>query len=143
MAAENFDLEFDGYWTEKTKGAMPCVGGVYCVYEGSYEREKEGVEIRRLIYIGESNDVKESVSYYKNWDRWRRYVGNGNDLCFSIASVESSFRKHVKAALVFQHKPPLNEEFKESFPFDRTTISVWGKTALLNTHFTLDGLAIK
>jgi hypothetical protein len=104
---------------------------------------KEGVAIRRLIYIGESNDVKESVSHYKNWDRWRRYVGSGNDLCFSIVSVESTFRKRVKAALVFHHKPPLNEEFKESFPFDKTTISARGKTALLNTHFALDGLAMK
>jgi hypothetical protein len=39
MAAENFDLEFDGYWTEKTKRAMPSLGGVYCVYEGSYDPE--------------------------------------------------------------------------------------------------------
>lgn len=143
MGAENFDLEFDGYWTEKTKGAMPSLGGIYCVYEGSYDPAKEGVAIRRLIYIGESNDVKASVSHYKNWDRWRRYVGSGNDLCFSIASVESTFRRRVKAALVFQHKPPLNEGFKESFPFDRTTISGRGNIALLNTHFTLDGLAMK
>jgi hypothetical protein len=143
MAAEIFDLEFEGYWTEKTKGTIPSLGGIYCVYEGSYGPEKEGVAIRRLIYIGESNDVNQSVSYYKNWDRWRRHVGRGNDLCFSIAPLESTFRRRVKAALVFQHKPPLNQEFKESFPFDGTTISGRGKTALLNTHFTLDGLAMK
>jgi hypothetical protein len=143
MAEENLNIEFDGYWTEKTMGNIPSHPGIYCVYECKYDAEENGIAIHKLISIDGSIDVNESVSHYKNLYRWKRHVGNGNQLCFSFASVGSGQRGRVKAALVFQHKPPLNGEFKDSFPFDKTTLSVRGKKALLDHHFTLNGLSMR
>ena len=59
-------------------------------------------------------------------------------MCFSFASFLKTDRDRVEAVLIFQHKPPENEEYKNSFPFDRTTISLSGKTKFLNAHFTVE-----
>jgi len=96
------------------------------------------VSIHKLIYIGEAGDVQDRIKNHDLWDSWKKHVGEGNQLCFSFGYVESSNRDRVEAALIFKHKPPENTEYKDSFPFDKTTISLSGRTALLNTNFTVE-----
>jgi hypothetical protein len=59
-------------------------------------------------------------------------------LCFSAARVETkATRQRAEAALIFKHKPPVNDEYTGSFPFDTTTIKANGKIAKLTTSFTV------
>ncbi|MBA7493792.1 hypothetical protein ES702_04357 [subsurface metagenome] len=138
MAERKFNIEFDGYWREKNKGSVPSRSGVYCVYECTYNADTDKVSIHKLIYIGEAGDVNKRIADHEKWDEWKEYVRSGNELCFSFAYVESSDRDRVEAALIFKHKPPANDEYKDSFPFDKTTISSSGKTVFLNTYFTVE-----
>jgi hypothetical protein len=138
MAEKTITIEFDGYWRDKGKGGIPSKSGVYCVYECTYNSEKDTVSIHHLIYIGEADDVKDRVANHEKRDDWLKHVHRGNELCFSFGAVGSTDRSRAEAALVFKHKPPENEEYKYSFPFDRTTISSSGKTAKLSTSFTVD-----
>ena len=64
-------------------------------------------------------------------------MSSGNELCFSFGFVEPDNRSRVEAALVFKQKPPANEEYKNEFPFDNTTISASGKIKLLTANFTI------
>ena len=48
---------------------------------------------------------------------------------------------HTEAALIFKHQPPLCTSCKDSFNYDRTTISLTGECALLTTYFTVDRTA--
>jgi hypothetical protein len=43
----------------------------------------------------------------------------------------------MEAAYIFKHKPPENEEYIDSFPFDQTTVNSSGITRKLNTSFTV------
>ncbi|MCD6222041.1 GIY-YIG nuclease family protein [bacterium] len=138
MAEQTFKIEFEGYWRERNINGIPSHSGVYCVYECTYNANNDTVTIHRLIYIGESGNVNERIANHEKWSEWKRYVKSGNELCFSFAYVESSNRDRVEAALIFKHNPPANDEYKDSFPFDRTTISASGKTALLSTYFTVE-----
>lgn len=137
MAAKTFGLKFDGYWREENILGIPSNSGVYCVYECRYNPQKDTVSILELIYIGEAGDVNDRIKNHKKWKDWEEYVGEGNELCFSFTYVESAHRDRVEAALIFEHKPPVNEEYKYSFPFDTTSIKASGKTALLNSNFTV------
>lgn len=137
MAQKTFNIEFNGYWREKDINGISSRSGVYCVYESAYNVNKDTVRIHRLIYIGEADDVNERIVDHEKWDKWKRYIRQGNELCFSFAYVESSDRDRVEAALIFKHKSPVNDEYKDSFPFDKTRISSTGKTAFLSTHFTV------
>ncbi len=137
MAAKTFNIEIEGYWREENVTSIPLKSGVYFVYECTYNRTRDTVSIHKLIYIGEASNVKERVKNHEKWDDWKKHVSSGNELCSSFGYIESTHRDRVEAAYIFEHKPPGNEEFKYSFPFDETTISSSGKTALLNTFFTV------
>lgn len=138
MAEKTFKIEFDGYWREPNISGIPAKSGVYCVYKCTYNKNEKTVSIRKLIYIGEAADVNDRIKNHENWDNWKDHVNSGNQLCFSYGYVESTNRDRVEAALIFKHKPPENSEYTDSFPFDKTTISLSGKTALLKTSFTVE-----
>jgi len=138
MAAKTISIEFDGYWRDEDKGDLPAKSGVYCVYECTYNKTKKEVSLKKLIYIGESGNVHDRVANHEKREEWLKYVGQGNELCFSFGGVGSDDRDRAEAAMIFEHKPPVNDEYKNFFPFDKTTMSLSGKTALLNTSFTVD-----
>jgi excinuclease UvrABC nuclease subunit len=138
MATQIFNENIEGYWRDKNKGGIPDHSGVYFVYEASYNSDNDTVSLRRLIYIGEAVNVRERIGSHEKYNEWLNYVGLGNELCFSTGYVESSNRNRVEAAYIFQHKPPVNIDYKSSFPFEQTTIISSGKTALLNTSFIVN-----
>jgi len=140
MAEKTIAVEFDGYWRDENKGGLPAKSGVYCVYECTLnvmEKEKT-VNIHKLIYIGEAEDVNSRVANHEKYKDWLKHVRGGHELCFSFGGVGSTDRNRAEAAMIFKHKPPENEEYKNSFPFDKTTMSLSGKTAELTTNFTVD-----
>ncbi|MGB3479859.1 MAG: hypothetical protein WBB67_11945 [bacterium] len=59
-------------------------------------------------------------------------------MCFSFAHFESAYRDRVEAALIFKQKPPINDDYKDSFPFDKTTILITGASELLVPIFTVE-----
>ena len=138
MAAKTISIEFNGYWRDENKSGLPNKSGIYCVYECTHNVSQKTVTIHKLIYIGESENVKNRVANHEKYNDWLKHVRSGNGLCFSFGGVRSVDRNRSEAAMIFKHKPPENEEYRDSFPFDKTTMSLSGKTALLNTYFTVD-----
>lgn len=137
MAEKTITIEFDGYWRDDNKGGLPAKSGVYCVYECTHNTQESTVSIHKLIYIGEAEDVKTRISNHEKRHDWLKHVRRGNELCFSFGGVGATDRARAEAALIFKHKPPENEDYVNSFPYDKTTMSLSGKTALLTTSFTV------
>ena len=48
MAAQTFEIEFDGYWREVNKGKVPNKSGIYCVYTCTHNKTEETVTIKRM-----------------------------------------------------------------------------------------------
>lgn len=138
MTEKTISINFEGYWRDVNKGGIPAKSGVYCVYECHYDEGGKTVSLKTLIYIGEAEDVKKRIENHEKRDKWLKYVNSGNELCFSFGAVNITDRQRAEAAMIFKHKPPVNDEYKNSFPFDKTTISLSGKTALLITNFTVN-----
>ena len=91
-----------------------------------------------LIYIGEADNVRKRIVNHEKYQDWLKHVRFGNELCFSFGPDLSTDRERAEAAMIFKHKPPENEEYMYSFPFDRTTISLLGKAALLKIYFIVE-----
>lgn len=138
MAAQTFTIEFDGYWREPNKGSIPANSGVYCVYSCVYNTSKKTVSIKKLIYIGESEDVNDRISDHEKLPVWKKHLKSGEVLCYSFGEVTAINRIRCEAAMIFKHKPPENTEYVSSFPFDKTTIKLSGKTSLLSTSFIVN-----
>jgi excinuclease UvrABC nuclease subunit len=137
MAAKIYDITIRGYWPDVDKAKIPNHSGVYFVYEGTYDKEKKIVTLNKLIYIGESEKVRDRIADHEKYNEWEKHVRLGNTLCYSTGEVLASRRERVEAAYIFKHKPPVNIEYKDSFDFDQTTIDSSGRIVLLHTTFTV------
>ncbi|MCK5677030.1 MAG: hypothetical protein KAH72_00950 [Flavobacteriaceae bacterium] len=137
MATQTFNINIQGCWRDKNKSGIPKHSGVYFVYVASYNQSDDKVTLHRLIYIGESENVNDRIQNHEKYNEWKKYVSAGRELCFSTGEVEGNYRERVEAAYVFKHKPPVNTEYKNSFPFDQTIIVSTGMTSYLNTNFTV------
>lgn len=138
MAEMTIKIDFEGYWRDVNSGGIPSASGVYSVYAATYDARKKTVDLKRLLYIGEAADVGDRVRNHERRADWTKQLRAGEVLCFSIGRVESTIRNRAEAALIFKHKPPLNTSCTEEFNYDRTTVSLSGKCALLTTYFTVE-----
>lgn len=137
MATKTIYLTFNGYWRELNISGIPKKSGVYVVYECFYNQQTNKVDLKNIIYVGEAEDVNDRIANHEKWDEWRKYCATYNQICFSFAPVISPDKDRAEAALIYKHKPPVNDEYKDTFPFDETTISLSGETILLYTSFTV------
>ena len=137
MAEQNFDVNFNGYWRYINRGGTPEKPGVYCVYTSTYNEAEKTVSLRKLLYIGESENVNERLQNHEKESDWKRQLTTGEILSFSVSEVSSIARYRIEAALIFKHKPHVNTEYVNSFPFDKTTINTSGQNTLLNSSFTV------
>lgn len=134
MSEQSFSLDFQGYWIEKNKVGVPSKSGVYCVYECSYNGET--VQLIRLIYIGESEDVCIRLLTHEKFPQWERYLSDGHIICYSFAETDTIYRERIEAALIYEHQPPANTDNKESFNYDKTVIFTSGRNSHLKSYFT-------
>ena len=138
MAEQSYTITFDGYWREKNIGGIPSKSGIYCVYTCIHNIEKKNITIDKLIYIGESEDVNNRIKTHEKLIEWKRYLKNGQELCFSFGAVPSNSRIRCEAAIIFKHKSPVNTEYISAFPFDKTNIKLSGKIAKLFADFLVE-----
>ena len=134
---KTISLEFDGYWREAKKEYLPEVSGIYCVYACTYNPTESTVSLRTLLYVGESDDVRERLVNHERLQDWKRLLRGGETLCYSVAEVSSNDRVRAEAAVIFRHKPPCNTEYKNRFPFENTVIKTSGKNKFLDAEFTV------
>ncbi len=135
-------LEFEGYWADRNSGGLPAASGIYCVYDGELQSTGQ-VRLRKLIYIGESADIRDRIAGHEKRSEWKRHLGPGGELYFSCAKAGMAERQRGEAAMIFQHKPPVNVEYRNEFPFDDTTMILNGETALLKTAFTVRRTSVR
>lgn len=138
MFSNDYNLNFSGYWLDASAGSMPTVSGVYCVYTCTYNSLLNQVSIKKLIYIGQAGNVQQRVSGHEKWADWKREICPGERLCFSTAAIGLfDDLDRAEAALIFWHKPNLNSEYVNRFPFQPTKITTSGSNALLSSQFSV------
>ena len=140
MAKRSYALEFDGYWREPNWSGLPAESGIYCVYACAYDSGKGTVSIKRLLYVGESGNVRKRVPEEprNRRDKWAGELNRGEVLCVSCAKITAAVRERVEAAIIYRHEPPCNTEYVDFFPFDATTVSTDGKKAKLSQSFAVE-----
>lgn len=126
------NLSFQGYWREVNKGGIPSESGIYCVYRCTFDGKY--VNIKELLYIGESFDTRDRIEGHERYYDWTRHLRTGEVLCYSFAP-KSVNRERAEAALIFNHKPVVNSEYKNSFPYPDTKIKTSGSNAGIYDEF--------
>ena len=132
---KTIELEFKGYYREVNKDSIASVSGVYCVYSCVYNKEEKNVTIKKLRYIGESDNVHDRIASHDRLDDWKNSLGTGQTLCYSCAKVSSDDRERAEAALIFKVQPPFNTEHTTEFIYEDTKILTSGKNKYLPDSF--------
>lgn len=132
------ELEFDGYWCDDALSDVPNQSGIYCVYACVRRNEERMVNIRALLYIGESSHVQRRLQTHDRHDDWVDELKFGETLCYSFAPVTPSDRERTEAALIFKCQPPLNEEHTGHFTYEDTTVITKGENCKLPSVFTIE-----
>lgn len=130
-------LTFDGVWSEGDESHIPSASDVYCVYACTFKSSANAVYIRKLLYVGESCNVRERLKNHERIRDWKRQLKSGEMLCYSFAEVGSNDRKRAEAAVIFRHQPPCKTEYKNRFPYENTAIKTSGRNLRLNAAFTV------
>ena len=133
--AKRIFLNFDGFWIEKSVEKLPQQSGIYMVYEGLYDEESKSVHLEKLIYVGEADNVCESVKGSEKFEEWKGECGEKNELFFAFAPMEGPDRERGMAAIIYEQEPPVNDQYKDAFPYEDTEMEIAGKTGLLVSTF--------
>ena len=138
---KTIDLNFRGYRLEENWGLLPSKSGIYCVYAATPDGKTGKLKNGRLLYIGESDNIRRRVleKPKRRRDKWVKELSGDEILCVSYAEIEDEDdRERAEAAMIYHHEPPCNEEYTDSFPFNRTRIRTGGKRAKLTKQFTVE-----
>ncbi|EPG6461407.1 GIY-YIG nuclease family protein [Citrobacter braakii] len=140
MTGKTINLQFDGYWREANKSGVPDQSGIYCVYacKAVTNGSKTTLEIRKLIYIGESSNVRSRVATHDRLGDWNEHLMVGETLCYSVATITGKDdRVRAEAALINKMTPPANSEYTGEFPYNETTVNCSGETSHLLSTLTV------
>lgn len=131
MAEKTFNQEFKGYRLESGLNSLTTDSGVYGVYRCIYDKDANTVSLKQLIYIGKANDLNDRLNNHGDKDDWKSYLKTGEVLCFNYSLVNTSYNERVEAALINSNQPPENIEYRNSFPFEKTTVICSGKNEFI------------
>ena len=128
MLQKAYNLEFLGYWRETE--TIPSLSGIYGIYW------KMGGQVH-LMYIGQSNNVKGRVEEHIEQPKWQNVLRKGGELRFNVALIPPNRDlNRIEAAMIYEHKPRYNTNYKNNFPFETTMINTSGKHACMKGCFT-------
>jgi len=138
MAEETYNVEFNGYRRNVNIGGLPTYSGVYTVYRCIYNVEEDNVSVNELIYIGKAGNIRTRIGNHEKTNDWEDYLEDGEILCFGYANVSEDYNERVEAALIFRNQPPENTEYKNSFPYEETTVNLSGRHVFIIKNISLE-----
>lgn len=133
-----YNIQFEGYWLERNKNDVPAKSGVYMVYRGKYNQEKNSVDLYEIIYIGQSVNMRERIVNHDHIEAFEDALNYGETLCYSCAAVDESDLDLVENALIIAQKPRLNEMRQSNLDYSEKRFQVSGRCSLLKYNdFTI------
>lgn len=135
---KEFSLDFDGSILDENSEYLPSYRGVYLVYRGNLILNGTKLKCSEIIYIGQAENIRNRLQNHEKKNLFFSRLENGESLFYSYAHVNASDLNRIEAALIYKHKPVLNEEYKNNFPYLKTHLISFGECALLNKDFTIE-----
>ncbi|PMR70383.1 hypothetical protein [Halomonas heilongjiangensis] len=129
-----------GYWTDDQRHDAPDESGIYCVFRAAQDPETGEMDVQELLYVGEHRSARYGLEHHEEQDRWRAFLQPGEELWYAVGLCGHANRERLAAAMINAHKPRFNSrsEYLDRFPFDETTVHIYGKKHKLQSIFTVD-----
>lgn len=139
MSMDTYKIFFMGYRREEKMDGLPEYGGIYMVYRCVYNKDAKTVTLKELIYIGKSENIKERITSHDKQEEFQKKLREGEEICYSYASVKEEEMDVVENGLIYMQKPPLNSQYTRSFNYPDSHFIIEGRCALLKyTDFSIE-----
>lgn len=136
---KRYNINFKGYRRDCNKSTLPKNSGIYIVYRCVYDQGTDKVKLKKIIYIGQAQDLNQRLNNHEKYPEFLSQCGTGEELCYAYADVSLDDLDIVENALIFAQKPPLNSDLVDSFNHESAGFWIEGKCALLKyTDFTIE-----
>lgn len=110
MVSNKISLIFDGYWREANKRWIPPYAGIYCVYACVYMEPIQKVFLKRVLSIGQSDNVAMEVMNADKVACWKAALNRDETLCYTMAPlVDLEQRVNARLALIKRASPSLDD----------------------------------
>lgn len=133
-----------GYWTLDQLAEVPDESGIYCVFRAARDPETDQMEVQELLYVGEHRNVFHGLRSHGDHHIWRAFLQEGEALWVAVGLCGHANRERLAAAMINAHKPRFNRRsphlspYLDHFPFDDTTVHLYGRKDKLQSIFTVE-----
>jgi hypothetical protein len=132
-----------GYWTREQLHDTPDESGFFCVFRAARDPETNEMDVQELLYVGEHRSARYGLEHHPDHDKWESFLQPGEELWYAVGLVGHPNRERLTAAMINAHKPRFNNgsQYRDRFPFDETTVHIYGKKHKLQSIFTVESHA--
>lgn len=129
-----------GYWSEAQVRDVLDESGIYCVFRAAKDPETEEMIVQQLLYVGEHRSARYGIEHHPDREEWLAFLKPGEELWYSVGLAGYTNRERLAAAMINAHKPRFNHrsQYLDRFPFNETTVHIYGKTDKLQSLFTVE-----
>ena len=124
----SFSINVQGYYLDGSRKNFPSDSGIYFVYRGIHDKEKNRAILNELIYIGETDNLFQRHNEHNRRQDFLNTLEKGEVLfyCYAITNVTEEERKQIESALIYTILPSLNEKSTTEFDYPATEVKVEG-----------------
>lgn len=126
--ANEFTINVQGYYRDISKTQFPNIPAIFFIYKGSFNVEERTCYLKRLLFVGETDDLQEVASHVESDNNLAADLQSDEALfyTFSTEFEDKSVRKRLVDALIYELRPPHNRVDPSAPRPAKTTIIVSG-----------------
>lgn len=118
--ATKFSIQQEpGFYLDRDKATMPKFSGIYVVYTCNYDSFSETVDVKEVLYIGETkniyerhNGIPDQPTNHEHYDDFVKEAGGTVHICYGVIPMDGypdEDRKWIQDAMIYSQKPPIND----------------------------------
>lgn len=122
-----YSLDIQGYYLQGKSDCIPASQGIFFVYRGLYDKERNMAILKELLYIGETSNLNTSVNNQDN-SKYSKSFFEDERLFFSYAIIAGSEneRKQIANILIKVTLPSYNIDASSISNCDGSIIRIMG-----------------
>ena len=121
-------INVQGYYKQDMMNGVPSVPGIFIVYRGIHDTNRNRAILKELIYIGETSNLNISMNNHDNINYYSQSLQNGETLFFCFAQYQGTNqdRKIIANMMIAVTLPSLNNANNSTQLVENSIIKIEG-----------------
>ncbi|MBI2257794.1 MAG: hypothetical protein HYU67_02730 [Flavobacteriia bacterium] len=131
-------VNIEGYWLKKNFNELPAISGIFFIYECKHVIKNDIIVLKKIIYIGESDNIKEDIKNERKLDVLFKNFSS-REIAVSYAGIlDKNERKLIFENYKFYLNLQQNDNSINSLDFNPITLISIGNIEFIEPFYTLN-----